>query len=67
MIIERKDKEIIFRLKSDLSADTLQDYVEMLQFEEITSKSKASQEEVDDLVKRAKRGRWAHTKTKVGL
>jgi len=67
MIIERTKEEVIFRLPSSINVDDLQDMVDLFEFKEITEKSKASQKDVNDLVKTIKKGRWAKTKAKVGL
>lgn len=67
MIIERTDKEVIFRLPSSTKLEELQEIANLFAFKEIEKKSKASQTEVDDLVKKIKKGRWAKTKRKLGL
>ena len=67
MIIEQKKDEIIFRIKGNIDVDDLQDIACLLEFKEIGSKSKATQNQVDDLVKTIKKGRWKKTKGKVGL
>ena len=67
MIIERKKDEIIFRLKGNIDVEDLQDLASLLEFKEIGAKSKATQNQVDDLVKTIKKGRWKQTKGKVGL
>ncbi|MCF8371490.1 MAG: hypothetical protein K9H64_07700 [Bacteroidales bacterium] len=58
MIIERTDKEIIFRLPADLKLDELQDMKDWFEYLEATRKSKATQNDVDDLVSVIKKGRW---------
>jgi len=67
MIIERTKDEIIFRLPGNINIDDLQDLADLFEFKEIAKKSKAIQNDIDDLVKAIKKGRWAKTKTKVGL
>jgi len=37
----------------------------LLEFKEIAKKSKATQQDVDGLVKQIKKGRWADTKSKL--
>jgi len=66
MIIERTKNEVIFRLPSSVRVDDLQDIADLFEFREITRKSKATQKEVDLLVKSVKKGRWAKTKRKIG-
>ncbi|MEQ8417182.1 MAG: hypothetical protein RIF36_02725 [Imperialibacter sp.] len=67
MIIERKDNEIIFRLPGDTDIDDLQAVVDWLKFREISRKSKATQEQIDELAREAKKGRWEKTKSILGL
>ncbi|HEY9125192.1 MAG TPA: hypothetical protein VIO15_12690 [Bacteroidales bacterium] len=67
MIIERTNKEIIFRLPADTNVDELQDMADLLEYKEIAKKSKASQKDVDELVKTIKKGRWAATKSTLNL
>ena len=67
MIIERTKNEIIFRLPADANVDELQDMADLLEFKEIAKKSKATQKDVDNLVKTIKKGRWAETKSTLNL
>ncbi len=67
MQIERTKDEVIFRLPADTDIDDLQAIADLLTYKELTKKFKVSQEEVDDLVKEVKKGRWAKTKLKLGL
>lgn len=61
MIIERTNNEIILRLPKNISLDALQDLIDIIEYEEISKKSKASQKDVDTLVKSIKKERWAKT------
>ncbi len=67
MIIERTSKEVVFRLPSSTKLEDLQDIANLFAFKEIAQKSKATQKDVDDLVKKIKKGRWSKTKLKLGL
>lgn len=67
MLIERTSKEIIFRLPSSIKIEDLQDIANFFTFKEIALKSKATQKDVDVLVKKIKKGRWNKTKQKLGL
>ena len=67
MIIERTSKEVVFRLPSSTKLEDLQEIANLFAFKEIARKSKASQKDVDDLVKKIKKGCWAKTKKKVGI
>jgi len=65
MIIERTNKEIIFRLPANTNIDDLQDMSDLFEFRELSNKSQATQEDVDALVKSIKKGRWARTKARI--
>lgn len=67
MIIERTSKEVVFRLPSSTKLKDLQDIANLFAFKEVAQKSKASQKDVDELVMKIKKGRWAKTKLKLGL
>jgi hypothetical protein len=62
MIIERTKNEIIFRFPKNMNLDDLQDLTDLFEYKEIAKKSKASQKDVDSLVKIIKKGRWESTK-----
>lgn len=65
MIIERTDKEIIIRIPSYVTTDGLQNLVDYLTYKEATSKSKASQNDVDLLSKEVKKGWWKENKSRL--
>lgn len=67
MIIERTSKEVVFRLPSSTKLEDLQDVANLFTFKEVSKKSKATQKQVDELVKKIKKGRWNKTKQKLGL
>lgn len=67
MIIERTKKEVILRLPSNTKLDDLQSIADIFTFRKIAQKSKATQAAVDALAKAAKKGRWAKTKSRLGL
>ena len=67
MIIERTSKEVVFRLRYSTKLEDLQEIANLFSFREISRKSKATQKDVDDLVKKIKKGRWTKTKSKLGL
>ncbi|GAB2485294.1 hypothetical protein [Algoriphagus taiwanensis] len=67
MKIERTKKEVIIRIPASVNVDDLQDLTDLIRYKEISSKSEATQEDVDNLVSEVKRGRWEKTKSKLGL
>jgi hypothetical protein len=67
MIIERNKNEVVFRLQGNIDVDILQDMTDLFEFMEISSKSKATQQDIDKLVKTIKKGRWEKTRKKLDL
>lgn len=67
MKIERTKNEVVIRIPASINVDDLQDLADLIEYKEISTKSKATQKDVDDLVSDIKRGRWEKTKTKLGL
>ncbi len=66
MIIERTADEVIIKLSPTINEENLQYLADYATYLELTSKSKATQQDVDDLVKEVKKGRWVRTKSKLG-
>lgn len=67
MQIERTKDEVIFRLPADTDIEELQALIDYFEYKQIIKKSKATQQDVDELVKEVKKGRWAETKSKLNL
>lgn len=67
MIIERTSKEVLFRLPATTKLEDLQEIANLFAFKEAARNSRATQKDVDDLVKKVKKGRWEKTKRKLGL
>lgn len=67
MIIERNKNEVVFRVSASTKIEDLQALADYLTFQEVASKSKATQEQTNALVKDIKKGRWKKTKSNLGL
>jgi hypothetical protein len=67
MIVERLNDEILVRFYAGTKTSRIQTILDYLRYEELTSKSSATEEDVDKLVKAAKKGRWERTKKELGL
>ena len=67
MTIEKSKGELVFRVPGNLNIDDLQDFIDYLNYRTISKKSKASQEQVDNLVKTIKKGRFERTRSRLGL
>lgn len=65
MIIERTKDEVIFRLPANFDIDELQEIKNWLEYLYATRNSKATQDEVDALVKDIKKGRWNRRKAEL--
>lgn len=66
MIVTRQDNEIVIRMDAGTNADRIQAILDYLQYEELTSKSLATEMDVDQLVSVAKKGRWGRIKDEIG-
>lgn len=64
MLIERTNKEIIIKLPSSVDTIGLQRLVDYLTYKEATSKSKAKQQDVDNLAKEVKNGWWSKNRNR---
>lgn len=64
MQIERTSDEILIRLPADVDIVGLQRILDYLNFREIASKSKATQEQIDELAKDSKSSWWAKNKNR---
>jgi hypothetical protein len=58
MIIERTSNEYVIRIPSFVDIEDVQRMIDLLMYKEATARSQATQEEVDDLAKEAKKGWW---------
>jgi hypothetical protein len=67
MIIERTSKEVLFRLPATTKLEDLQEIANLFAFKEVARNSRATQKDVDELVKKVKKGRWEKTKKRLGL
>lgn len=64
MIVERKNNEVIVRLDGNVDADSLQRTLNYLRYLELVSKSKATQEQIDNLIREVKEGWWKKNRSR---
>ncbi len=64
MKIERKNDEIVIRISSDLDTNRLQQFLNLVRYGELTSKSNANQAQVDELASEINKNWWAKNKSK---
>lgn len=62
MIIERTDKEILIRIPNYIDIEGAQRIINYIRYQEVTSKSKASQEDIDKLAKAVNKDWWEKNK-----
>jgi len=67
MIVERQDNEILVRFSAGINTSKIQTILDYLRYEELTSKSIVTENDVDELLKEVKKGRWNKTKKELGL
>jgi hypothetical protein len=67
MIVERKNNEILVRFSAGTKASKIQSILDYLRYEELTSKSKATEKDIDNLTKQSKSDRWEKIKKEIGL
>ena len=67
MIVERQDNEILVRFSAGLKTAKIQAILDYLRYEELTSKSIATENDINKLLKQVKKGRWERTKKELGL
>lgn len=63
MQIERTKDEILIRLPIETDLVVLQRFIDYMKFREIVSKSKASQNDIDELAKESKSTWWDKNKS----
>lgn len=62
MIIERTSDQIIIKLPSDVNIEEIQRFLNYLRYKELSSKSKATQEDADLLAREINKNWWANNK-----
>lgn len=67
MIVEIRNNEILVRFKMGTRASKIQSILDYLKYEELTSKSTATEQDIEDLVNEVKKGRWEKIKKQIGL
>ena len=67
MIIERQNNEILVRFKVGTKATRIQTILDYLRYEELASKSTATEDDINKLVKEVKKGRWEKIKKQIRL
>ena len=64
MEIERTDREIIFRIPTNVDTLGLQRIIDYLRYKEVTANSNANQNTVDEIAEESKANWWKENKSK---
>jgi hypothetical protein len=64
MILERTDTEVLVRLPANVNISELQNMLDYLSYKELTSKSRATQSDVDKLSMEVNKKLWVNIKKK---
>jgi len=64
MTIERTKDEVIIRLPASVDLEDLQDFVNYARYKELVSKSKATQEEIDELAAEVNKTWWEENRNR---
>lgn len=67
MIVERKNNELLVRVKIGKNSAKVQSILDYLSYEELTSKTTANEEDIERLVGEVKRGRLKRVKKELGI
>ncbi len=67
MIVERQNNEILVRFSADAKASKIQSILDYLRYLELTSKSNATEKDIDKLVIESKSNRWEKIKKEIGF
>lgn len=67
MIVERQNNEILVRISAGIKVSRIQTILDYLRYEELTSKSNATENDVEILLLEVKKGRWNRIKDELRL
>lgn len=67
MIVKRKNNEILVRISAGKKASKIQSILDYLRYEELTSRSQATETDIEKLTKESKANRWEKIKKDIGL
>ncbi|MEQ8338578.1 MAG: hypothetical protein RIA62_14575 [Cyclobacteriaceae bacterium] len=64
MRVERLDKEILVRIPLTQDSEKLQEILDLIRYAELTSKSKATQQEVDKFASEVNKSWWSKNRSR---
>jgi hypothetical protein len=67
MTVERENNEILVRFKASRNASRIQSILDYLRYEELIAESKATEKDVNELIKESKSNRWEKIRKTVGF
>ena len=64
MKVERTNSEVLVRINSEYDSDKLQEILDLIRYAELTSKSNATQTEVNEFASEVNKSWWAKNKNR---
>jgi len=64
MKVERTNTEVLVRIKSEYDSDKLQEILDLIRYAELTSKSSATQTEVNEFASEINKSWWTKNKNR---
>lgn len=64
MKVERTNSEVLVRIKSEYDSDKLQEILDLIRYAELTSKSNATQSEVNEFASEVNKTWWTKNKNR---
>ena len=65
MILERQNNEIVIRIQERVDINVLQNFIDYLKIKSITSKSKASEDNIENISKEINSSWWNKNKSRL--
>ena len=64
MQVERLEKEILIRIPKDLDSEKLQEILDLIRYAELTTKSTATQDQIDELASEINKNWWKQNRSR---
>lgn len=64
MQVERLEKEILIRIPKDLDSEKLQEMLDLIRYAELTTKSTATQDQIDELASEINKNWWKQNRSR---
>ncbi len=67
MIVKRQNNEISVKFSAEINISKIQTILDYLRYEELTAKSNATENSVNELLNEVKEERWENSKKEIGI